>query len=90
MLLCCAAVSATNDPYANLLMPQMGLFQSVLPVIAATVAVGLPLLIARQWPKAATSPFGAVLSIELTVIIGAWALAAWLRKRVTGQAEVAP
>ena len=89
LLLCCAALSATYDPYANLLMPQMGLFQSALPVIAATVAVGLPLLIARHVVESGQGPFGAVLSIELTVTFGAWVLALWLGKRVSGQAEVA-
>jgi hypothetical protein len=89
-LLCCAALSATYDPYANLLVPQMGLFQSAVPILAATIAVGLPLLIARQVAENGHSPFGAVLSVELTVAIGAGALALWLGKRVTGQAEVAP
>jgi hypothetical protein len=90
VLLCCAALSATNNPYAYLLVPQMGLFQSGLPVGVAMIAVGLPLLIARQVADNGHSPFGAVLSIEIALTVGAGALAIWLGKRFAGQAQVQP
>jgi hypothetical protein len=46
-LACCAAFSASADPYAYLLSPQVGYAVSAAPVAGAALVVGLPLLIAR-------------------------------------------
>jgi hypothetical protein len=46
-LTCCAALSASADPYAHLLSPQVGYAISAAPVAGAALVVGLPLLIAR-------------------------------------------
>ncbi len=46
VLACCAAFSASNDPYEFLLAPQIGSMVTYAPVEAAAVIVGLPLLLA--------------------------------------------
>jgi hypothetical protein len=46
-LACCAAFSASADPYAHLLSPQVGYAISAAPVAGAALVVALPLLIAR-------------------------------------------
>ena len=46
-LACCAAFSASADPYAHLLSPQVGYAVSAAPVVGAALLVGVPVLIAR-------------------------------------------
>jgi hypothetical protein len=46
-LACCAAFSASADPYAYLLSPQVGYAVSAAPVAGAALLVGVPVLIAR-------------------------------------------
>jgi hypothetical protein len=44
---CCAAFSASADPYAFVLSPQLGYAVSAAPVAGAALLVGIPVLIAR-------------------------------------------
>jgi hypothetical protein len=48
VLACCAAFSATNDPYEYLLAPEIASAVTFAPLGAAAILVGVPLLIARE------------------------------------------
>jgi hypothetical protein len=48
ILACCAAFSATTDPYAHLLAPNVGYVMAAAPVAVASIAVGVPALLARE------------------------------------------
>ena len=47
VIACCAAFSATNDPFAHLDNPQIGYIVQGAPVGGAVFALALPLLVAR-------------------------------------------
>ncbi len=88
LLVCCAGVSATNDPYAYLLVPQVGYAQSAAPVAIAAIAAGLPLLLARTAARHGEAPTGAAFSAAVVLVLLAAAAAAFLRARVDGRAAV--
>jgi hypothetical protein len=48
VLACCAAFSATADPYAYLFFPEAGYAVTAAPVVGSSLAVGVPLFIARE------------------------------------------
>ena len=58
MLLCCAAISTTNDPYQYILTPNLGYAQTVLPIVVALAAVAAPVLVAREVARHGGSPEG--------------------------------
>jgi hypothetical protein len=79
LLACCAAFSATADPYANVLgPPEAALAAAAAPLLGAVVAVGVPLLIARETARhgnpaaigalAAAIPLAAVAAILVPVL----------------------
>jgi hypothetical protein len=72
VLVCCAAFSATNDPYAYLAAPQIGYLVQGAPIFVAVMVAGLPILTARAtWLHGGTALAGAV-PVELFAIgIGA-------------------
>jgi hypothetical protein len=74
VLACCGAMSATSDPYAYLLAPQIGMAMSAAPVVGAALAVGTPALVAREAQRHGASPVGAAAGTS----IGIAALAALL------------
>lgn len=68
-LACCAAFSATSDPYAYLFAPQLGYAVAAAPAIAASLLVGMPLLFAnvadRQDSPAAPAALGGAIWVAL-------------------------
>jgi hypothetical protein len=90
VLLCCAALSASNDPYAYVLVPALGYAQTALPIVVAIVAVAGPVLAAREAAiHGGSAPLTAAL-VELVLLpIGA-AMAAWLGQRVAKRTLVRP
>ncbi len=90
MLLCCAAISASNDPYAYLLVPQIGYMQTALPVVVATVAVAAPVLVAREAASRGGSAVAAAALVESVLLVVAAIMVAWLGQRLAGRAAVKP
>jgi hypothetical protein len=66
VLACCAAFSATTDPYAHLLAPNVGYVMTAAPVAVAAIAVGVPALLARETERHG----GAVISTAVVTAIG--------------------
>jgi hypothetical protein len=90
VLLCCAALSTTNDPYAYLFTPELGYAQTALPILAAIGAVAAPLIVAREAAQRGESAVGAAAAVEAVVLVGAAAMAWWLGQRVLERAAVRP
>jgi hypothetical protein len=90
VLLCCAALSATNDPYAYLLVPQIGYMQTALPIVVAIVAVAAPVLAARAAADSGGSAVFAAALVEAVLTAVAAIMAAWLGQRVAGRTAVKP
>ncbi|HSS33300.1 MAG TPA: hypothetical protein VLL27_08480 [Solirubrobacterales bacterium] len=70
-LACCAAFSATRDPYANVLSPpEVSFALSMVPLLAAAVAIGLPLVVAHAAAEHGSAAVGGALkvAIPLTVV----------------------
>jgi len=90
VLLCCAAISTTNDPYKYVLTPNLGYAQTALPIVVALVSVAVPVLVAREVASHGGSPEVAVAGIEVAVLMVGAALASWLGVRLAAQAAVKP
>lgn len=88
VLVCCAALSATNDPYAYILNPQLGYLQSAAPIAIAVVAAGAPVLLAREAARHGGSATSAAISTEFILLLIGVAMAWWLGKRMTDQTAV--
>jgi len=78
-LACCAAISASTNPYDYLLNPSLGYAVSAAPLVGAAFVVALPVLIAREAlrggspaaPAAAGGAgFVAVVAAVLVVVLG--------------------
>jgi hypothetical protein len=89
LLICCAALSVTNDPYRYLLTPRLGYVQTGAPVAVAVVAAGVPLLVAREATRYEVSPLAAVISVEVVLLALALGLGLFLSSRVAAQAKEA-
>jgi hypothetical protein len=89
-LLCCAALSATNDPYAYLLAPQLGYAQTALPIVVAMIAVAAPVLAAREVASQGGSAVAAAAAVECAVLAVSAVLASWLGQRVAARTVVRP
>jgi hypothetical protein len=90
VLVCSAALSATNDPYAYVLNPQLGYAQSAAPVVIAVAAVGAPVLAAREAARHGGSAVSAAVSTEFVLLLVGATMAWWLGKRMADQTAVAP
>jgi hypothetical protein len=90
VLLCCAAASVTNDPYAYLLAPQIGYAMTALPVVIATVAVAAPVLVAREAARHGGSAMAAAALVEAVLLGVAAVMTSWLAQRVAGRTAVKP
>lgn len=90
VLLCCAAVSATNDPYAYVLVPQIGYAQTAFPIVVALVSITAPVLAAREVARRGGSPEAAAAGVEFLLLAVAVAMASWLGVRVAARTAVKP
>jgi hypothetical protein len=72
VIACCAAFSATNDPYAHMLQPQIAYAIQGAPVAGAAIAVALPLVLARAAWLHGDAPLAGVVPVEFFALgIGA-------------------
>lgn len=70
VLACCAAFSATSDPYAYSGMPpEFQLAIQTLPLAVAVVAVGLPLFVAQLVWRHGGAPLSAAISLEFFALV---------------------
>jgi hypothetical protein len=90
VLVCCAALSATHDPYAYLLNPLFGYAQLAAPIAIAIGAVGAPVLIAREAARGGASAVEATLVAEFVALLLGVAMVWWLGKRMDKQTAVGP
>jgi Na+-driven multidrug efflux pump len=89
-LLCCAAISTTNDPYKYLLNPGLGYAQTAFPIVVALVSVAAPVLVARAVAGRGGSPEEAVAGVEVALFVVAAAMAWWLGVQVAARRPVKP
>src|SRR5262249_31205113 len=66
-LCCCAAFSATSDPYAFILTPEIGYVVTAMPPLAASVLIGVPLLVAHTAEAHTGSPWGPGVAVAAAV-----------------------
>lgn len=90
LIVCCAALSATNDPYAYLLVPEMGYAQTWAPIVLAVVGSGLPLWAAREATRHGHSAIAAAGGAEVGVLIACAAAIWWLGLRAAKNVAVQP
>lgn len=81
------AVSATNDPYRYVLMPQIGLAQTAAPLLLVLVAVSAPVIVAREADRRGHSVILGAAAVEEVVLILAAVLVWFLGWRVARQAR---
>jgi hypothetical protein len=81
----CAALSVTNDPFAYVLAPAMGYFQTGVPVALVIIGVGGPVLLARAAARHGASAVAASVLAELLVVLICWGLNVWLGRRVAAR-----
>ncbi len=82
-LSCCAAFSASADPYQYLLTPQIGYAVSAAPPIGAALVVGLPTLVAQAAEKSGGAAPPAAAGGALAVALVAAVLVSILGARFT-------
>jgi hypothetical protein len=90
VLLCCAALSTTNDPYEYVLTPAAGYAQTALPIAVALVSVAAPVLAAREVARHGGSPAAAAAGVEAVLLVVAAVMASWLGTRVAARTAVKP
>jgi hypothetical protein len=88
LLAAAAAVSATNDPYAHIDAPQIGYAVQGAPVVAALVAVGVPILIARGIWLGGGEPLAGVVPFELLMIFGGLVVSLLIGERMVKRQAV--
>jgi hypothetical protein len=85
VLICAAAVSATNDPYEFALSPQLAQTVSLAPIVVSLIAGFLPLFIAWKIEGGNGAKVGGALGIDFVliflVIVGLAALSLRFNKR---------
>jgi hypothetical protein len=85
VLICAAAVSATNDPYEFALSPQIAQTVSLAPIVVSLIAGFLPLFVAWKIEGGNGAKVGGVFGIDLVlvflVIVGLAALSLRFNKR---------
>jgi len=69
VLVCAAALSATNDPYEFVLNPQMANVVSLAPIVVALIAGFVPLFAAWKAEGSDSTRLGAALSTDFILII---------------------
>jgi hypothetical protein len=88
LVLCCAALSATNDPYAYILAPALGYAQSAAPMVLALVGIGGPVLAAREAARRGYSAAGAAAGTEFVMVGLSVAIVWWLGRRIAARRPV--
>ncbi|MFN8217605.1 MAG: DUF6297 family protein [Solirubrobacterales bacterium] len=87
-LACCAAFSATRDPYANLLAsPELTYAAAFAPLLAASLLVAAPLLVARGAERHGSAAVPAALGVSAAVGFAAAAAASALGTRFARRDE---
>jgi hypothetical protein len=85
VLICAAAVSATNDPYEFALTPQLAQTVSLAPIVVSLIAGFLPLFVAWKIEGANGAKVGGALGVDFVliflVIVGLAALSLRFNKR---------
>ena len=87
LLVSCAALSATNDPYRFVLNPQLGYLQSGAPIVVSLIAAGVPVLLARETVRHGHSALAAVIPVEVVLLMIAAGLASFVGSRVAKSAR---
>jgi hypothetical protein len=88
-LACCAAFSATNDPFAYIAAsPGLGQGIAVAPLGVAVVAVTVPLLAARSTWLHGHGPLAGLLFPESLILIAAWVSLQFLGRRMAKRSGV--
>lgn len=88
VLICCAAFSATNDPFAYLGAPGVGPAVTGAPIGVAMVIVALPLIAARGAWLQGKSPITGLVFPEIAFAALAWGAANLLGRRMAKRAGV--
>jgi hypothetical protein len=86
--LCCAALSVTNDPFKYVQTPQIGYFQTGLPVVLLIVGVGAPVLFARAAARHGDVAAGPAVGCEFVVLLICAGVITWLGHRVSSAVPV--
>ncbi|HVW46608.1 MAG TPA: hypothetical protein VHA76_06125 [Solirubrobacterales bacterium] len=68
VLICAAAVSATNDPYEFMLVPQLATTASVAPIVVSLIAGFIPLFVAWKVEGGDGARVGGVLGIDFLLV----------------------
>jgi hypothetical protein len=89
VLTCCAAISATADPYAYLFTPEIGFAVSAAPLLASSLLVGMPLLAAREAERGGGTALAAAAGSVFALAIAAAVLVSVLTRRFTKRDTVA-
>jgi hypothetical protein len=80
-LACCAAISASTDPYEYLLNTNLGYTVSAAPPVAAAFVVAVPALLAREAGRNGSTPAPAAAGGAVLVAVAAAAAVAFLSNR---------
>ncbi len=88
LLVACAALSATNDPYRYVLTPGLGYAQTAAPIVIALVGVGAPVLAVREAERHGGSPVGSMFAVEAILLLLAIGLVRFVGGRVAGTVKV--
>lgn len=89
VLVLCAAFSATNDPYALILNPQLSYVQTGAPIAVAVLACGLPVVLGwATWTHGNPAAL-AVLPVEAFLALVAVVALSFLERRMASREVVA-
>jgi hypothetical protein len=86
--LSCAALSVTNDPFAYVLTPELGYFQTGFPVVLVIIGVSGPVLLAREAARHGSPAVGAAIGVELAVFAISLIVITWLAHRIGSRVPV--
>jgi hypothetical protein len=86
--LCCAALSVTNNPFAYVLTPEIGYFQTGFPVVLLIIGVSGPVLLARGAARHGSSAVAAALEGEVVVLLICLGVVSWVARRVASRVPV--